>query len=156
MCSKIACHHLSAHAQPTPPRKPLRHRLIGSQAFRTKHGAINVAVHFLGLIAVLPRLRHAQFEFPDRRREFRVFFELTLLLRGLLLFADWTLARRGDLTRGWQSGFGKALFLGQVFVFDEGFVVILSELFAEVVLDDADVVGQGVCADRVVGRGCGE
>lgn len=82
-------HRLSARAQPIPPRKPLRRRLVGSQAFRTKHGAVNMAVDFLGLVAVLPRLRHAKFEFPDRRREFRVFLKLTffssllVVVRGL-------------------------------------------------------------------------
>jgi hypothetical protein len=48
------------------------------------------------------------------------------------------------------------LFLWQVFVLDESLVVVLAQLFAEEVLYNADVVGESVDADRVVGWRRGE
>lgn len=147
---------MSSPSPPPPPSTPqptsyIHRLLIGSQALRTQHRAINIPIDLLRLIAILPRLRHLQLELADRCREFRILFELALLLRRLLLFPDRPLARRGDLAGGRQTGLGKALFLRQVFVFDEGFVVVLAQLLAEEVLHEADVVGEGIDADGVVG-----
>lgn len=140
----------------SPITSYVHHILIGSQALRTQHSAINIPIDFLRLVAVLPRLGHLQLEFADRRREFRVLFKLALLLRRLLLFPNRALARRGDLASGRQTGFGEALLLRQVLVLDESLVVVFAELLAEEVLHEADVVGQSLDTDGVVGWGCGE
>lgn len=100
--------------------------LVGSQALRADHGAVDVAVDFLRLVAVIPRLRHLQFEFADGRSEFGVFLQLALLLGRLLLFADRTFARGRNFARGRQARFGEALLLRQIFVFDQRLVVVLA------------------------------
>ena len=123
-----------SHVVPSPPSslstpQPASYThylLIGSQALRTQHRATSIIVDLLRLIAIIPRLRHLQLELADWCREFRILFELALLLRRLLLLPDGPLARRGDLAGGRQTGFGEALLLRQVFVLDEGFVVVLA------------------------------
>jgi hypothetical protein len=66
----VALHALAVSQQPHHILFQAYHPLVGSQTLRTQHRAVDVTVNFLRLVAVLPWLRHLQFEFPNWRTKF--------------------------------------------------------------------------------------
>ena len=58
-------------------------------------------------------------------------------------FSDWFFPRTADFAGRWQSGFGEALFLGEIFVFDEWVVIVCVEFIEEEGLDKANFLGKG-------------